>query len=189
MSADKLLIRSDSQLVVGQVNKEYESQDPRMEKYVSMVKKRLGSFLTWMLEHIPKVCNEKADALAAVAASLLMMETVFLSIYYQSDSSIITAQVSQVDEVSPSWIDPIVQYINTGQLSNDRNKAKEIQIQLARFSLVNEQLFKRSLDRPYLRCITTKQGQYVLVERHEGICGNHPGGRTLAHRAHNQGYY
>ena len=29
----------------------------------------------------------------------------------------------------------------------------------------------------------------MLAELHEGICENHPGGRTLAHRAHMQGYY
>ena len=29
----------------------------------------------------------------------------------------------------------------------------------------------------------------MLAELHKGICGNHPGGRTLAHRAHMQGYY
>ena len=29
----------------------------------------------------------------------------------------------------------------------------------------------------------------MLAELHEGICGNHPGRRTLAHRAHTQGYY
>ena len=33
------------------------------------------------------------------------------------------------------------------------------------------------------------KGQYVFAELHEGICGNHLGGRTLAHRAHTQGYY
>ena len=38
-------------------------------------------------------------------------------------------------------------------------------------------------------CLTPEQGQYVFAELHEGICGNHPGGRTLAHRAHTQGYY
>ena len=38
-------------------------------------------------------------------------------------------------------------------------------------------------------CLTPEQGQYVLAELHEGICGNHPRGRTLAHRAHTQGYY
>ena len=89
-----------------------------------------------------------------------------------------------MDEVSPSWMDPIVQYINMGELLKERDKAHKIQIQLARFSLVNGKLFKRSLDRPYLKCLTTEQGQYVLAELHEGICGNHPGGRTLAHRAH-----
>ena len=88
VSTDKLLIQSDSQLVVGQVNAEYESRDPRMAKYVSLVKQRLGIFSAWKLKHIPKDCNEKADALAAIAASLLMIEIVFLPIYYQSDSSL-----------------------------------------------------------------------------------------------------
>ena len=158
-----------------------------MAKYVSLVKQRLSSLEAWKLEHIHRDCNEKADALATVATSLLMTETVFLPIYYQSDPPIITTRVSQVDEVSPSWMDPIVQYINTGELPNDRNKAHKIQIQSVRFSLVNGQLFKRSLDGPYLKFLTTEHGQYVLVELHEGICGNHPSGRTSAHRAHTQG--
>ena len=72
-----------------------------MAKYVSLVKQRLGSFSAWKLEHIPKDCNEKADALASVAASLPIIGTVFLPIYYQPDSSIITTQVSQVDKVFP----------------------------------------------------------------------------------------
>ena len=89
MSADKLLIQSDFQLVVGQVNAEYESQGPRMAKYVSLVKQRLGNFSAWKLEHILRDC-------AAVAASLPIIETVFLPIYYQPDSSIITTWVSHV---------------------------------------------------------------------------------------------
>ena len=78
MSADRLLIRSDSQLVVGQVNEEYESRDPRMEKYVSLVKQRLDGFSAWKLKHITRDYNEKADALAVVAASLPTTETVIL---------------------------------------------------------------------------------------------------------------
>ena len=108
-----------------------------MAKYGSLVKQRLGIFSTWKLEHILRDCNEKEDALAAVAASLPMTERVFLPIYYQPDSSIITTSASQEDEVSPSWMDPIVQYINTGELLDDMNKAHKIQIQSVRFSLVN----------------------------------------------------
>ena len=88
------MIRSDSQLVVGQVNAEYESRDPRMTKYVIMVKQRLAGFSTWKLEHVPKDSNEKADALATVAASLPITETIFLPIYYQLDSSIGTIWVN-----------------------------------------------------------------------------------------------
>ena len=90
VSADRLLIRSDSQLVVGQVNEEFNSRDPRMEKYVSRVKQRLNYFSDWKLEHVPRGSNEKADALASVDASLTITETIFMPIYYQLDSSIVS---------------------------------------------------------------------------------------------------
>ena len=86
-------------------------------------------------------------------------------------------------------MDPIRLYIATGELPDDRNRAHKIHIQSTKFSIVNGQLYKRSLGGPYLKCLTIEQGQYVLAELHEGICGNHSGGRTLAHRAHTQGYY
>ena len=38
VSLEKLIICNDSQLVVGQVNGEYETQDQRMVKYTSLVK-------------------------------------------------------------------------------------------------------------------------------------------------------
>ena len=160
-----------------------------MAKYVTLVKQRLASFLAWNLEHVPRDYNERVDALAAVAASLPITETIFLLIYYQSGSSIATIRVSQVDKTSPSWMDPIAQYIRTRELPNEKDKAHKVRIQSTIFSLLDGQLLKRSLDGPYLICLTAEQGQYVLAELHEGICGNHPGGRTLAHRAHTQGYY
>ena len=81
-------------MVIGQVNAEYESRDPRMAKYVTLVKQRLTSFLPWKLKHVLRDCNERADALAAVAASLPITETIFLLIYYQLGSSLATVRVS-----------------------------------------------------------------------------------------------
>ena len=121
--------------------------------------------------------------------SLPITKTIFLPIYYQPDSSIAIVWVSQVGETSPSWMDPIAQYINTRELPNEKDKAHKVRVQSARFSLIDGQLFKRSLDGPYVKCLTTEQGQYVLVELHKRICGNHLGGRTLEHKAHTQGYY
>ena len=140
---------------MGQVNRGYETQDQRMAKYVGLVKQRLGGFATWKLEHILKDSNERADSLATVVASIPVKETVLLPIYYQPTSSIATNQVSQIVEASPSWLIPIMHYLSSEELSNNRIEAHKIQVQPARFSLVNGQLYKRSLDEPCLKCLTT----------------------------------
>ena len=97
--------------------------------------------------------------------------------------------MSQIDETCSSLLTPIIHYLSSGELSDNRIEANKIQVQAARFSLVNGQLYKQSLDGPYLKCLTTQQRQYILAELHEGICGNHPSGGTLAYRAYIQGYY
>ena len=87
--------------------------------------------------------------------------------------------------MGPSWLTPILHYLSSGELLNNRTEANKIRIQAAKFSLVNE----RSLDGSYLKCLIDQQGQYILAEIHEGLCGNHPSCRTLAHKAHTQEYY
>ena len=49
MGVDSLSVRSDSQLVIGQVNAEFESRDPRMEKYASLVKQKLNTLSAYPL--------------------------------------------------------------------------------------------------------------------------------------------
>ena len=66
-------------------------------------------------------------------------------------------------------MDPIRLYIATREIPNDRGMAHKIQIQSARFSLVDGQLYKWSLGGPNLKCLTLEQGQYVLAELQEGI--------------------
>ena len=67
-----------------------------MAKYVTLVKQRLAGFSTWKLEHVLRDSNERADALAVVAMSLPIIETIFLLIYYQPNSSIATIRISHV---------------------------------------------------------------------------------------------
>ena len=105
VGADNLLIQSDSQLVVGQVNTKFEFREPRMTKYASLVKQKLSTLSAWKLEHVPRDRNERVDALVAVAAALPIKETIYLPIYYQPGSSILHTQVSQIEEVPhPGWI-------------------------------------------------------------------------------------
>ena len=126
VGADNLQIQSDSQLVVRQVNAEFESREPRMAKYAFLVKQKLSTLSAWRLEHVPKDRNEKVNALAVVAASLPVKETIYLPIYYQTYSSILHTQVSQIKEAPLSWMDPIRLCITKGELPDDRNRAHKI---------------------------------------------------------------
>ena len=43
--------------------------------------------------------------------------------------------------------------------------------------------------RPHLRCLSPEEANYVIREVHEGVCGNHSGARSLAHKLTRACYY
>ena len=108
-----------------------------MTRYVSLVSMRLGSFAAYRLEHVPRNSTEKANALAAVVASLPIKETVLLPVNYQLESPITISWVNEIDETCLSWMTPIVRYLSSGEPSDNRAEAHKIQVQTMRFSLVN----------------------------------------------------
>ncbi|KAG7552321.1 Ribonuclease H-like superfamily [Arabidopsis thaliana x Arabidopsis arenosa] len=67
IGAEKIIAYCDSQLVVNQFAGDYETKAPRMEAYLSAVKKLAGKFKEFELVRIPKGENTSADALAALA--------------------------------------------------------------------------------------------------------------------------
>nr|CAN67611.1 hypothetical protein VITISV_011154 [Vitis vinifera] len=180
LSVSKLRVYSDSQLVVRHVQKEYEAKNERMARYLAKVRDTLQRFTEWMIEKIRRTENGRADALASIAASLPIKETIFLPIH-------VTIEANQPD--GQEWTNNIAQYLRTGTLPEDPKQAHKIRVQAARFTLIGGHLYKRSFTGPYLRCLSHSEALYVLAELHEGVCGNHSGGRSLAHRAHSQGYY
>lgn len=55
--------------------------------------------------------------------------------------------------------------------------------------MIDGELYRRSYGGPYLKCLTSKQGQTILFQMHEGIYGNRSGGRSLGHKVIAQGYF
>ena len=52
MGAQSLLVKSDSQLVTGQVTGEYQAKDPQMAAYLKYVQVLKGAFATFELVHV-----------------------------------------------------------------------------------------------------------------------------------------
>ena len=88
-----------------------------------------------------------------------------------------------------NWTTPIVSYLKDGALPNGKEAARKLKVQAARFVLIKDVLYKRGFSRPYLRCLSPEEADYVMREVHGRICGNHLGSRSLVHELIQVGYY
>ena len=86
-------------------------------------------------------------------------------------------------------MEPIISYIRDSQLPSDLSKAKKVEIQAARFTILNGRLYKRGFSMPYLKCLATDEATYVLREIHASICGNHSGPRSLVGKMIKASYF
>uniref|UniRef100_A0A2N9EHN4 Uncharacterized protein n=1 Tax=Fagus sylvatica TaxID=28930 RepID=A0A2N9EHN4_FAGSY len=162
MGVKNLTVKSDSQLVIGQIKGEYEAREDRMKKIL-----------------------EDADRLARLASSGEECDG-FLEI--QGRPSIEEETVNAIKD-NVSWMSPIVRYLKEGRLPTDKMEARKLRIRASHFQLLDGILYKMGFSRPHLRCLSPEEANYVIREVHEGICGNHSGARALAHKLTRAGYY
>ena len=88
------------------------------------------------------------------------------------------------NEVNSGWMHDIVKYLQTGELPKDEKQAHKLRIQATCFTLINDQLYRRSFRGLYLTCLSELKAKYVMAELHEGVYENHLDGQTLAHYAY-----
>lgn len=86
-------------------------------------------------------------------------------------------------------MDPILSYIHNEMLPYDKLEAQRVQEVASKYRVMSEQLYMHLYLGPLLRCVCPKEALRVLEEIYEGYCGNHSGGRSLAHKTWSQGFY
>ncbi|XP_074323147.1 uncharacterized protein LOC141660084 [Apium graveolens] len=187
--AKNLKVCKDSRLVVAQVNGEFETKDDTMAKYLRVVKRILTQFDEWYAEHIPREENTTTDALSHF--SLFEIENYPRSIYFQVLN---TPTIHVINLIAPvgvtsCWIDPIKTHLETGWIPGDAQEARKLSVRALRYSLIEGLLYKRSFVIPYLKCLRPLEAEETLKKSHEGICGQHLGGRALAHKIIRLGFY
>uniref|UniRef100_A0A2N9FTE0 RNA-directed DNA polymerase n=1 Tax=Fagus sylvatica TaxID=28930 RepID=A0A2N9FTE0_FAGSY len=165
LGARRLIVYCDSLLVASQISGEYMARDERMSAYLLKVQTAMTDFETVRIEQIGRNLNNHADALATLAS--------VLSADFKRFIPIETLTTPSID-----------------QPANYKKEAEIIRRKAARFWLSKDlKLYRRSFSGPYLLCVHPDIIEDLLYEIHEGICGSHTGGRSLAHRALTQGYW
>ena len=187
-AAENIIIHCDSQVITSQVNGDYECRNERMKKYLKEVKSRISSLEVKFVQ-IPREENESADRLAKIASAEFMNASEQVLSFVQTSSLIDDRRQIQEIDVEENWTTPLLAYLQSGTLPDGKDAARKLKIQASRFVLVGDVLYKRGFSRPYLRCLSDNEADYVMREVHEGICGNHSGARSLVHKLIRAGYY
>ncbi|KAK3006248.1 hypothetical protein RJ639_016475 [Escallonia herrerae] len=181
LKVDSLSVHSDSLLVVNYVLGDYEARDERMTQYFQLVKTLASKFKKLHHSLNSSRSNTQADTLSRLASAKVtdVQPSVYLELLIERNISSQT-EIGVIDE-EPCWMDPIIKYLSMGELPGGKHEACNLCIKVARY--------KRSFCLPYLRCLHPSESLNALQEVHEGICGQHLGGRILAQKILRQGYY
>ncbi|KAK0586525.1 hypothetical protein LWI29_008372 [Acer saccharum] len=66
---------------------------------------------------------------------------------------------------------------------------KRIRYRSARYTILRGELYRRGFSKVLQRCISGEKTGEILRSIHSGVCGNHTGGKSLAHKILRQGFY
>ncbi|XP_057734679.1 uncharacterized protein LOC130950160 [Arachis stenosperma] len=185
VGAKRLEVCSDSQVITSQVNGSYQAKDPLLQKYLEKVKSLSQKFDEVTVQHVPRERNTRADLLSKLASTKPG----------EGNRSLIQGMTREpaialhVTTLSSSWLDPITSYLEHGQVPGDQKDAVKLRREAAKYAIIQGQLFRKGLSQPLLKCLHPDQTDYVLREVHEGCCGHHIGGKTLARKLIRAGYY
>ena len=110
-------------------------------------------------------------------------------LFFQTSSLIDDGKQMQEIDVEENWTVPLKTYLQSGTLPDGKDATRRLKVRASRFMLIQDILYKRDFSRPYLRCLSHNEVDYVMREVHQGICGNHSRARSLVHKLIRAGYY
>ncbi|KAL0313566.1 UNVERIFIED_CONTAM: hypothetical protein Sradi_5755900 [Sesamum radiatum] len=186
--ASHLLAYSNSQLIVKQVNKEYEAKEESMVQYLQQIEELKTKFRSFQLQQIPREENVKADSLSKLASVLEDWKTRWITVQHLPQPRI-PLDIQPISSNANNWRTPIIRWIDEGHLPGDRWEATKIKTRAIRFLMQGGMLYKKSFTHPLLRYLSQEEGLHLFKEIHEGFCGSHIGTWALANKALRAGYF
>jgi hypothetical protein len=182
-----------------------------MSAYRDLYNKLEGEFDGCELTHIAHSSNEEADTLANIGSTCAPIPPgVFLERINQRSikvphsgappvpapleapgeaSTPPTTEQVEVLLINATWTAPYIAYLLRQELPDDEVEAKQLVRRAKAYTIINGELYKRSISGMFQRCIAPEEGQAILRDIHEGTCGHHAGSRALVNKAFRAGLY
>ncbi|VFQ86119.1 unnamed protein product, partial [Cuscuta campestris] len=200
LKISRVSIKSDSNLIVGQVTGNMEAREGRMAQYKDLVLALLKGFEEFKIAQIPRAENADADLLSKLTQYAPEHVLKLARVEILGRASIETLEVtaiatgSQFDRsnlvrADDHWMYDLMEYLTDGSLPEQDDRARKVKLRAPRFQILDGKLYKRAFGGPLLRCLTNREAKRVIEEVHEGVCAAHQMSRTLSQRIILLGYY
>ena len=139
-------------MVVKQFKREYEAKEERMQKYLRLTRHLTREFDEVEFVQVPRNQNVLADEISKLASSEEGGLSKNLTMEIQKHPSIEEVPTLAIQSMN-SWMTPIISFLQDGHLPQDTDKAKKIKKRAARFTILNDTLYKGGFSMPYLKCV------------------------------------
>jgi hypothetical protein len=191
MGIRRAILKTDSQVISGHVDKSSKARDPKLEKYFDTVRRLEASFDGFSIKNIPRWENEHADLLAKSAAQGLPLPSeVFFETIKAPSVELMERAVLAISPVhSEDWRIEIISFLQGNCLSDDKVYNKRMEARTRPFVMIEEELYKHRVCSPLLKCLSRTEGIELMKEIHAGLCGSHIGSRPLLGKVFRQGFY
>ncbi|KAG8472255.1 hypothetical protein CXB51_034451 [Gossypium anomalum] len=188
-----LEVYGDSALVIYQLRGEWETRDLKLINYRKVVLGLLEEFDDITFNYIPRDENHMADALATLASMIRAnkeeeMRPIQMSIF-EAPACCYNIEEEEKD-VNP-WYQDILRYVRDRKYPEQatENDKRTLRRLVCDYVLHGDILYKRRKDQVLLRCVDAVEAKLILEEVHEGVCGTHANGFTMARQIIRFGYY
>ncbi|XP_016206084.1 uncharacterized protein LOC107646414 [Arachis ipaensis] len=183
-----LTAHCDSLLVVQQTRGKFQVKDPLLERYWLIAKDLISKFSSFIILHVHREKNVRADILSKLAATRVDTQTSALSQLTLKKPSIELLSITSINHLR-DWRTPFLEYINAGIVARDELNPQHFKRKASLYTNIAGELYRRGFSQPLLKCLNKDEVKEVMDEVHEGVCGNHFGGRALAAKIVRTGYY
>jgi ribonuclease HI len=191
MGIRRAILKTDSQVISGHVDKSSKARDPKLEKYLDAVQRLEASFEGFSVKNIPRGDNEHADLLAKSAAQGLPLPSeVFFETIKAPSIELMERAVLTISPVhSEDWRTEIISFLQGNCTSDDEAYNKRMEARTRPYVIIEGELYKNGVCSPLLKCLSRNEEHELMKEIHAGLCGAHIGSKPLLGKVFRQGFY
>jgi hypothetical protein len=142
MGIRREILKSDSQVISGHIDKSNKARDPKLEKYLDAVRKMEASFEGFSVKNILREENEHIDLLAKSAAQGLPLPLeVFFETIKAPSAELLERAVLTISPVhNEDWRTEIVSFLQGNCLSDDEVYNKRMEARARPYVIIEGEL-------------------------------------------------